>query len=132
MRRYGAAHAAPTAPHRPSPSGPRRAPAPPLTLHGTALAAPPSRCRASVPQVLLLRRIVHPHVIRYYNCFVHGSSLVLVLELAEGGDLQAVVDAARHRGRACEEARAWRILWQLLHVRAHVCIPPRRHLSHRL
>lgn len=66
----------------------------------------------------MLRRIVHPHVIRYYNCFVHGSSLVLVLELAEGGDLQAVVDSARRRGRACEEDRAWRILWQLLHVRA--------------
>lgn len=45
----------------------------------------------------ILRSLHHPHIIRLIESFIHredtGKSLVLVLEYANGGDLQSAIDA---------------------------------------
>ena len=43
-------------------------------------------------QVLILRRVSHPNVVRYYNCFVANQTLYIVMEFASKGDLHALIE----------------------------------------
>lgn len=45
-----------------------------------------------------LRRLSHPNVVRFFDLFEHGGSLVLVMEYVDGETLDAVI--ARHVARA--------------------------------
>ena len=38
----------------------------------------------------MLRKLRHPHVIRYYHSFVEADNFYMVMEYAEGGDMYNV------------------------------------------
>ena len=46
--------------------------------------------KESLQEVQLLKRLSHPNMIKYYNSFLEKDILFIVMEYAEGGDLQKV------------------------------------------
>jgi len=42
-------------------------------------------------EVQILKQVLHPNIIRYYNSFHESNSLFIVMEYADGGDLQKVL-----------------------------------------
>ena len=69
-----------------------------------------------VAQVLLLQRVPpHPHVIRYHTAFVDAQSahFYIVMEYAENGDLETLINALRVTNRYLHEDVIWRYLLQL-------------------
>jgi NIMA (never in mitosis gene a)-related kinase len=42
---------------------------------------------AAVKEVQILRKLKHPHIIKYYTSFVEDHALHIVMEYAESGDL---------------------------------------------
>ena len=75
-------------------------------------AADPRALERLKQEILNLRDLRHPHVCRLFNVVVEGDTLVLVLELVDGGDLLEVLNAAPG-GRLSEE-RAGELFSQLL------------------
>lgn len=47
--------------------------------------------KESLQEVQLLKRLSHPNMIKYYNSFMEKEILFIVMEYAEGGDLQKVI-----------------------------------------
>lgn len=50
----------------------------------------PKNKKEAFQEVQLLRQLNHHHMIKYYNSFIENNSLFIVMEYAEGGDLQQV------------------------------------------
>lgn len=46
--------------------------------------------KESLQEVQLLKKLSHPNMIKYYNSFLEKEILFIVMEYAEGGDLQKV------------------------------------------
>jgi NIMA (never in mitosis gene a)-related kinase len=55
----------------------------------------------------------HPNIIKYLHSFFHENQLFLVLELAEGGDLQRLLDQARKEQRYFDEVTIWTLFYQV-------------------
>ena len=68
-------------------------------------------------EVRLLASLKHPHIVRFYEAFLHQNTLRIVMEYAKGGDLARLIE--RHsrrpagRRRGLDEARIWRWALQL-------------------
>ena len=50
----------------------------------------PKHQREALQEVLILRKLVHPHIIRYYTSFIESECLYILMEYAAGGDLYMV------------------------------------------
>lgn len=50
----------------------------------------PKHQREALQEVLILRKLEHPNIIRYYTSFLESDSLYILMEYAAGGDLQTV------------------------------------------
>ena len=50
----------------------------------------PKQQNLVLKEVLILKKVRHPNIIRYYNSFIEEDSLYIVMEFAEGGDLHMV------------------------------------------
>ncbi len=50
----------------------------------------PRQQRDALREVQILRRISHPHIIRYHTSFIEEESLYILMEYAAGGDLYSV------------------------------------------
>lgn len=46
--------------------------------------------REALQEVLILKNLKHPNIIRYYASFIEADSLFILMEYAAGGDLYAV------------------------------------------
>ena len=75
-------------------------------------AAEPRALERLKQEILNLRDLRHPHVCRLLNVVVEGDTLVLVLELVDGGDLLEVLNASP--GGCLSEERAGELFSQLL------------------
>jgi NIMA (never in mitosis gene a)-related kinase len=53
--------------------------------------------RDAVKEVRLMASLSHPHVVHYFDSFIDGSLLNIVMGLCDGGDLQNFL---QHRGRS--------------------------------
>ena len=47
--------------------------------------------REALQEVQILRKLTHPHIIRYYTSFIEEESLYILMEYAAGGDLYSVL-----------------------------------------
>lgn len=57
-------------------------------------------------QVLLLERLEHPNVVKYFESFVEGNVLHIVMQYCSGGDLAHVIKAcAKAKQKLDEEVR---------------------------
>ncbi len=74
---------------------------------------------AALREIRALQELDHPHVIRLYDVLPHGSTVVLVMDLMEGGDLSDVLAASDRPlpERACK-GYARMLLAGLAHVHA--------------
>jgi hypothetical protein len=75
-----------------------------------------SQQRSAIAEVLLLQRVPpHTHVIKYHTAFVDESAtnLWIVMEYAENGDLETLINALRVTNRYLHEDVIWRYFIQL-------------------
>jgi serine/threonine protein kinase len=49
-------------------------------------------------EVTVLEKLHHPHIIQFYESFVHEKFLCIVIDYAEGGDLSTRLKIAKHKG----------------------------------
>lgn len=67
----------------------------------------------AVNEIRLLVSINHPSVIRYYEAFLHGSKLCVVMEYAPYGDLRYYINKGRRLETPFPEEAIWRIFLQM-------------------
>jgi NIMA (never in mitosis gene a)-related kinase 1/4/5 len=62
----------------------------------------------------LLASINHPNICGYKEAFIEESSasLVIVMEFADGGDLQSKINALKKSNKNMKEADIWSIFFQ--------------------
>eukprot|EP00656_Telonema_subtile_P041832 TRINITY_DN4713_c0_g1_i7.p1 TRINITY_DN4713_c0_g1~~TRINITY_DN4713_c0_g1_i7.p1 ORF type:complete len:181 (+),score=40.04 TRINITY_DN4713_c0_g1_i7:251-793(+) len=60
-------------------------------------------------EVKILTKLKHPHIIGYYGCFVHNSWLHILMDYADGGTLEDVINETKKQGGKFtnEEVVAW-------------------------
>jgi len=63
-------------------------------------------------EVRVLSKLSHPNVIRYLDSFNQGSTLFIVTELAEGGNLTDALKRTRQRGTLLSEKLVWKYFLQ--------------------
>lgn len=73
--------------------------------------------RNAVAEVLILRRLSHPNIVQYFNCFVSNQTLCIVMEFAAKGDLYSIIESRRRSKKHYGERTLWRYFWQLCQVR---------------
>eukprot|EP00927_Polykrikos_kofoidii_P061150 TRINITY_DN5601_c0_g2_i1.p1 TRINITY_DN5601_c0_g2~~TRINITY_DN5601_c0_g2_i1.p1 ORF type:complete len:611 (-),score=86.26 TRINITY_DN5601_c0_g2_i1:205-2037(-) len=61
----------------------------------------------------LMRRLSHPHVIRFVDLIVQGSKMSIVMQHMEGGDMCGLIERMRDLGRRFQEVDLWRWLLQV-------------------
>eukprot|EP00775_Hariotina_reticulata_P012071 gene12071-12212_t len=54
-------------------------------------------------EVIVLAALQHPNIIRYHDCFSDGSKLYIVMEWADGGDLQGLLQKHMKAGTVMTE-----------------------------
>ena len=71
--------------------------------------------RECVNETRILASLSHPNIIQYLNYFTHDNDLYLILELAEMGDLSAVIEAAQQQGvgTLLDERAIWQYIVQI-------------------
>jgi len=47
--------------------------------------------KEALKEVQILKKVRNSHIIQYYTSFVEDDHLYIIMELAEGGDLAAVI-----------------------------------------
>ncbi|XP_033115917.1 serine/threonine-protein kinase Nek2-like [Anneissia japonica] len=67
-----------------------------------------------VSEVNLLRELKHQHIVRYYDRIVDRShsTIYIVMEFCEGGDLSAIISKCKRDRKYLEEDFVWKILSQ--------------------
>lgn len=64
--------------------------------------------------ILLFAR--HPNIVAYKEAFIDDASktLCVVMEYADGGDLQSKIQKAKSSGKFLEEQEIWKIFYQMV------------------
>jgi len=71
-----------------------------------------------VSEVNLLRELKHRHIVRYYDRIIDRSNttLYIIMEHCEQGDLGLLISTLKREGRHCEEEFVWRVCVQMVHA----------------
>ena len=54
------------------------------------------------------QELEHPNIIRYLESFVEGNYLIIVLELADAGDLGKMIKHFKSQGKIMPERTIWK------------------------
>ena len=73
----------------------------------------PKYQQVALREVEILKKLDHPNIIKYYCSFIEDSTLSIITEYAEGGDLYQLLLKHRHRKTNFQESELWRILKEL-------------------
>lgn len=73
----------------------------------------PSKQKEALQEVTILRKVDHPHIVRYYASFIEDNTLHILMEYIDGGDLHKAIRAQRDRHRLFSETKLWRIAYEL-------------------
>lgn len=68
----------------------------------------PDQQQNAMQEVGVLKRCDHPNIIKYYASFVASKQLHIVMEHAEGGDMQRLIEVHKRRNEHFSEERLWR------------------------
>jgi NIMA (never in mitosis gene a)-related kinase len=71
----------------------------------------------AINEVRILASVNHPNVASYKEAFFEQATgtLCIVMEFADGGDLQSKIDAAKRTNRLMKEDEIWSIFYQMVH-----------------
>lgn len=69
--------------------------------------------QAALREVEILKKINHPHIIKYYYSFIEDNTLSIITEYAESGDLYQHLQKHRNKKQNFSEAELWRIMSEL-------------------
>jgi serine/threonine protein kinase len=72
--------------------------------------------QAALQEVEILKKIDHPHIIKYYSSYIEDNTLSIITEYAEAGDLYQLILRNRHRKTNIVESILWRIFKELSHA----------------
>ena len=67
-----------------------------------------------------LKVLSHPHVIKYYKCFIEGKNLYIIIEFAENGDIECFIEAHKKFKKQIQEEELWNIFLQCMGALAYV------------
>ena len=65
-------------------------------------------------EIEILRKLSHPHVVRFEDTFVLGQDVCIVMQFCEGGDLARLIGEQRSAGRKLPEAEVRGVLGGVL------------------
>ena len=67
-------------------------------------------------EVRILASIEHPNIISYKDAFFEeaSQSLCIVMEFADGGDLQSKISQLKKDGKLMKEEDVWSIFYQIV------------------
>lgn len=71
-------------------------------------------------EVSVLRKLGHPSIVKHYDSFMDSSTLCIVMEYAEGGDLSAYIKLCKKSGSGIPELRVLRWFTQIVSGIAHI------------
>ena len=57
-----------------------------------------------VAECRVLSRMHNPYIVRFYDSFLHDDNLYIVMEYAQGGSLQSLIDRATREGKVRGQA----------------------------
>jgi len=89
---------------------------------------PAAKRSAAETEVALLASLQHPHVVRYQDSFHSDGALYIVMELCDGGDLQAMLARRVAAGLELSAAEVWCLFLQVVLGLEFI---HRRHVLHR-
>jgi NIMA (never in mitosis gene a)-related kinase len=70
----------------------------------------------AVNEVRILASLAHPNIIAYKDAFIEESTqtLCIVMEFADGGDLQSRINQLKKEGKFMKEEEIWSIFYQMV------------------
>eukprot|EP00826_Nyctotherus_ovalis_P034540 TRINITY_DN2889_c0_g4_i4.p1 TRINITY_DN2889_c0_g4~~TRINITY_DN2889_c0_g4_i4.p1 ORF type:complete len:592 (+),score=135.20 TRINITY_DN2889_c0_g4_i4:225-2000(+) len=69
--------------------------------------------REALQEMLLLKKLSHPNIIRYYASFIESENLYILMEFGAGGDLHALLKKLRGQKRYLAEKEIWRFAYEI-------------------
>ena len=80
-----------------------------------------SKARADcIQEIEILKKLQHDNVIRYVGSFEDDNDLLIVLELADAGDLAKLLFECQRRGKLLSEASVWSYFDQICSAVEHI------------
>lgn len=67
----------------------------------------------SVNEIRILASIQHPNIIRYRDSFIEGTTLYIIIDYADGGDLGVAISTHRESGTRMNEDYIWTVFIQI-------------------
>lgn len=74
----------------------------------------PKHQKEALKEAQILRKINNSNIIKYYTSFMEGDSLHIIMEYADGGDLQQLIKDKKSKKQFFSENEIWEIAWNLL------------------
>lgn len=69
--------------------------------------------KESWKEASILKKVHHPHIIKYYNSFLEDENLYIVMEYAEGGDLYSHIKQFKKQKKLFSEEELWRFSYEV-------------------
>jgi serine/threonine protein kinase len=79
-------------------------------------------------EIRLLASVRHPNIIRYYETFLDGNWLCIIMEYAMCGDLSHYIKKGKEKNTHFPEEVVWRFIIQIMRV----CATISESCSHRM
>ena len=74
---------------------------------------PPKELSAARAEVAALKKVSHPHIIKYEDSLVQDETLCIVMEYAAGKDLSALIAKCKQENKPLEEKEVLKIFYQV-------------------
>ena len=69
--------------------------------------------REALQEMLLLKKLSHPNIIKYYASFIESDCLYILMEFGAGGDLHAMLKKMRSQKHYLPEKEIWRYAYEI-------------------
>ncbi|CAD8199171.1 unnamed protein product [Paramecium pentaurelia] len=74
----------------------------------------------ALKEAQLLRKLKHPNIITYYMSFIEQDNLCIIMEYAEGGDLQKLLKDYKEKRKFMQEETIWEMSKELSSALQHL------------